>query len=85
MKIDKQKIAKALIEFGEKLRKSDFKKEKYFTSNLEADKLIWNNSLAYLFSVILDQSMKAEKGLGNSLFIKTKIGTLGCEKNSEYV
>ena len=76
MDIDKQKIAKALIEFGEKFGKLNFKKEKHFTPNSEADKLLWSCPLAFLFGVILDQSMKAEKVWEIPFLLKQRLGHL---------
>jgi len=73
MHIDKQKTKDALIEFGENFSKLSFKKGKHFTPNPEADKLIWNNPLAYLFAVILDQSMKAEKVWGVPFLLKKRL------------
>lgn len=80
MKVDKRKIAKALIEFGKELGKLNFKKEGYFTSNLEANNLIWNNPLAYLFAVILDQGMKAEKVWEIPYLLKQRLGHLDVRK-----
>jgi len=73
---DKEKIARALIEFGKKFGKLDFKREKHFTPNPEADKLLWNNPLAFLFGVILDQSMKAEKVWEIPYLLKQRLGHL---------
>lgn len=77
--MNKQKISKALIKYGDKLGKN-FKKEKYFTPNQEADKLIWNNPLAYLFAVILDQSIKAEKVWEIPFLLKRRLGHLDVHK-----
>ena len=77
---DKQKIAQALIEFGKKFGKLDLKKEKYFTPNLEADRLLWNCPLAFLFGVILDQSMKAEKVWEIPYLLKQRLGHLDVKK-----
>lgn len=76
MNIEKQKVAEALIDLGEKYGKS----EKYFTINEEADKLIWNNHLAYLFAVIFDQSMPAEKVWEIPYLLKQRLGFLDCDK-----
>jgi uncharacterized HhH-GPD family protein len=75
-----KKITKALIKFGEKFGKLNFKKEKYFTPNLKADKLIWNNSFAYLFGVILDQNIKAEKAWEIPYLLKQRLGHLNVHK-----
>jgi uncharacterized HhH-GPD family protein len=80
MDIDKQRIAKTLIEFGKKFEKPNFRKERYFTPNLEADNLIWKNSLAYLFAVILDQSMKADKVWEVPYLLKQRLGHLDVRK-----
>lgn len=74
----KEKIKEALIQFGEKIGRQ--KKEKYFTPNLEADNLIWNNPLAYLFAVILDQSMKAERVWEIPFILKNRLGHLNMHK-----
>lgn len=79
MKIDKRSIAKALIEFGEKLRKLDSKKEGHFTPNLEADRLVWNDPLVFLFGVILDQGLKAEKVWETPYLLKQRLGQNGFE------
>ena len=79
----KRKVAKALIEFGKKFGKLNFKKEKHFTPNLEADKLIWNNPLAFLFGVILDQNMKAEKVWEIPYLLKQRLGHLDVRKTAE--
>jgi len=80
MENGKQKIAKVLTEFGAKFRKLNFEREKYFTPNLEADKLIWNNPLAYLFAVILDQGMKAEKVWEIPYLLRQRLGHLDARK-----
>jgi endonuclease-3 len=80
MKINKQETKNALIKFGKKLGKLNSKKEKYFTPNFRADKLIWNNSLAYLLAVILDQSMKAEKVWEIPYLLKQRLGHLDVYK-----
>lgn len=74
----KEKIKEALIQFGEKVGK--LKKEKYFTPNLEADILIWNCPLAYLFGVILDQGMKAERVWEIPFILKSRLGHLDVHK-----
>ena len=77
MSIDKQEIAAALIEFGKKFGKLNLGKEKkHFTPNLEADKLLWHNPLAFLFGVILDQGMKAEKVWEIPYLLKQRLGHL---------
>ena len=79
MNINK-KIAKALIKFGEKFGKLNFEKEKHFSPNVEADRLIWNNSLAYFFGIILDQSMKAEKVWEIPYLLKQRLGHLDVKR-----
>jgi uncharacterized HhH-GPD family protein len=74
----KKKVKAALIQFGEKIGK--FKKEKYFTPNLEADSFIWNCPLAYLFAVILDQGMKAERVWEIPFILKSRLGHLDIRK-----
>jgi len=77
---NKQEIKDALIEFGEKFGKLNVRKEKYFTPNVKADKLIWDNPLAYLFAVILDQSMRAERVWEIPFLLKQRIGHLDVYK-----
>lgn len=74
----KEKIKEALIQFGEKIGRQ--KKERYFTTNPEADNLIWNNPLAYLFAVILDQSMKAERVWEIPFILKERLGYLDANR-----
>lgn len=74
----KEKIKKAIIQFGKKIGKE--KKKNYFTPNLKADNLIWNDPLAYLFAVILDQSMKAEKVWEIPYLLKQRLGHLDAYK-----
>lgn len=60
--IDPQKMANKLIEFGKMhLEKSRSVKSWLFTPDIEADKLVRTNPQAYLFAVILDQGIIAEK------------------------
>jgi uncharacterized HhH-GPD family protein len=70
----KEEIKQALIRFGNEIGQK--RKEKYFTPNPEADDLIWNNPLAYLFAVILDQSMPAERVWATPFILKSRLGHL---------
>lgn len=75
MEQHKQRIVKVLIDFEEKNRRH-VKKEGYFTHIIEADNMIWNNPLAYLFAVILDQGMKAERVWEIPFLLKQRLGHL---------
>lgn len=79
-KLQKQNIKDALIKFGNDLEKQDTSKTKQFTPNLEADRLIKNNYLAFLFAVILDQGIKAEKAWEKPYFLSQRLGHLDLYK-----
>ncbi len=81
MNQDKQRVADALLTFGERL--GDFKKEGYFTQNIEADNLIWENPLAYLLAVILNQSMKAEFVWKVPFLLKVRLGYFDIQSIAE--
>lgn len=80
MKTDKQRVRNALVRFGKRFGKENPHQEKYFTLNPKADRLIWTNPLAYLFAVILDQSMKAEKVWEIPYLLKLRLGHLSVRK-----
>lgn len=76
----KIKISKVLINFEKEIRERNFKRKKYFTPNIEANSLIWDNPLAYLLAVILDQGMKAEKVWEIPFLMRNRLGHLNIDK-----
>jgi len=49
-------------------------KENFFTSNAEAEKLIWSDPLAFVLAVLYDQGIKAERAWEIPYILKTKLG-----------
>lgn len=80
MEEDKQKIAKALLDVGAELEKESIPLDTPYTHSIEADKLIDTNPLAFLFGVIFDQGVKAEKAWGAPYFLKERLGHLDVYK-----
>jgi uncharacterized HhH-GPD family protein len=78
--VNKQKISRSLILYSEQLKKLHIDKEKDFTPNLKANKLILNNPLAYLFAVILDQGIKAERAWELPYVLKQRLGYFEVKK-----
>lgn len=74
----KEKINEALIQFGDKIGKT--KKEKYFSLNSNADDLIWKNPLAFLFGVIFDQNIPAERAWETPFNLQSRLGHLNVYK-----
>jgi uncharacterized HhH-GPD family protein len=76
--MDKIAVRDALIVYGE--NDDIYLGEEYFTPDPEADELIKNDPLAFLFGVILDQSWPAEKVWATPLEIKRRLGHLDARK-----
>lgn len=72
----KRKIVAALIVYGQKIESSRLRRPGYFTPNLKADKLIWEEPLAFLFAVILDQGMRAERVWEIPYLLRRRLGHL---------
>jgi len=79
----KIKIKDKLIEFGEENKFKGIVIENYFTPNREAEKFLLDNPLAFVFAVILDQSIKAERAWEAPFEIKNRIGHLDIHKIAE--
>lgn len=76
MGVNKQGTKEELIKFGEEVAKRNLEKEKVYTPNVEANHLIWQNPLAYLFAVIMDQGMRAERVWEIPYLLRQRLGHL---------
>jgi endonuclease III len=74
---NKERIKNALILYGQT---GDAKEINNFTPDKEADEFIKNDPLAFVFAVILDQGMKAEKVWAIPLELKKRLGHWDIEK-----
>lgn len=72
---DKEKIVAKIIEFGKNINY-----ERPYTPNKEANALVTENRLAWLFAVINDQGMKAEKVWAIPYELKKRLGHLEIKK-----
>jgi len=82
----KEKIRDKLLVYGKKIEhnytnKTEVsKKEIEFTPDKEANIFVQRNLLAFLFAVILDQGMKAEKVWAIPFLLKKRLGHLDIKK-----
>lgn len=77
----KLKIRDKLLEYSQKGAIN--KKIDEFAASKEANKFLFNHPTAYLFGVIFDQNIKAEKAWEAPLELKNRLGHLDVEKISE--
>jgi endonuclease III len=78
--INKKKISLALIAYFNEMQKTQVEKPKDFTPDEKANALILSNPLAYLFAVILDQGIKAERAWEIPYILKQRLGTIDIHK-----
>lgn len=76
----KEDVYKALVNFGKKVSVQSLKEENYFTPDKKADAFIWNNPLAYLLAVLVDQSVKAEFAWAVPYRLKQRLGFWNVKK-----
>ncbi len=84
-----EKIVNKLIEFGNENKLKGTTIDGFFTPNSEAEEFLLKNPLAYVFAVILDQGIKAERAWEAPLEIKKRLGYFDVNKiaklNDEYI
>jgi len=73
-------INDALKKFSTRVAVQSLKEQKQFTSEKSADKMIWNNDLAFFIAVLLDQNIKAEKAWAIPYHLKQRLGYWSVKK-----
>jgi len=76
----KLNIRDRLLEYSQ--NELEEKEKKEFAANKEANELLFNNPTAYLFGVIFDQQVKAERAWEAPLKLKKRLGHLDIEEIS---
>jgi uncharacterized HhH-GPD family protein len=77
----KNKVKEAILAYGDKAKIS--LKDIEFTPNKEADDLIKKDPLSFLFAVILNQGIKAEKVWEIPFLLKKRLGHLDIKRIAE--
>lgn len=78
-----EKLQAKIIRTGQSWIENNKGKEAFFTSNTEAEKLIWSNSLAFVLAVLYDQGIKAERAWEIPYLLKSKLGYFDVNKIAE--
>lgn len=80
---DVKKLQQAIIDTGETWIKNNAGSEAFFTSNKEAERLIWDDPLAFFLGVLYDQGIKAERAWELPYILKNKLGYLDVKSLAE--